>query len=318
VVVPSSLPSTTCNRLLHHRRVGITPPGAVTDGTRRFTRYGRRTMATRGGPPATGIVTPEAVRLEFETAGVASRVIADLIDLTSQLVLLLASFFALGAISGAIDAQALLVVAAFVISFLVIFGYPVALETLWNGRSLGKAALGLRVVTREGAPVRFRHAAIRAMIGLIEIWALFGLPAAVSIIASRRDQRLGDLVAGTLVLRQRAGRRPSAPVVFSVPWNWEPWVATLDVAGLTPEQYGVVRAFLLRAGELTPEARWQVAAELGSMVSGRMAVPVPPSVHPEMFLTCVASAYQRRFNAASGVGGAAPVPPATAGYPGLA
>lgn len=268
-------------------------------------------MATRGGPPATGIVTPEAVRLEFDTAGIASRVVAELLDLTVQWLLLLGLFVAAGAIGSAADATAVVVVVVVVLVgvFAVIVGYPVAMETLWNGRTLGKAALGLRVVTREGAPVRFRHAAIRAMIGMIEVWALFGLPASVSIIASRRDQRLGDLVAGTLVLRQRAGRRPTAPVQFAVPWNWEPWVATLDVAPLTPEQYGVVRAFLLRTAELTPAARWQVAAELAAMVAERTGTQVPPSVHPEMFLTCVATAYQRRFAPAPGGGPYGPYGP---------
>ena len=171
---------------------------------------------------------------------------------------------------------------------------PAAMETLWGGRTLGKAAMGLRVVTREGAPERFRHAAIRAMVGLVEIYVLLGIPAVISIVVSRRDQRLGDLVAGTLVLRQRAGRRATPPVVFGVPWNWEGYVQGLDVSPLSEEQYGVVRAVLLRCAELSPAARWQVTTEVATMVAGRMCIPVPVQVAPEMFLTCVATAYQRR------------------------
>ena len=154
--------------------------------------------------------------------------------------------------------------------------------------------MGLRVVTREGAPERFRHAAIRAMLGLVEIYLLLGIPAVISIVVSRRDQRLGDLVAGTLVLRQRAGRRAAPPVAFGVPWNWEGYVQSLDVSPLTDEQYGVVRATLLRCGELRPAARWQVTTEVATLVAGRMRIPVPVEVPPEMFLTCVATAYQRR------------------------
>jgi uncharacterized RDD family membrane protein YckC len=216
-------------------------------------------MATTGGPPATGIVTPEAVLLEFETAGVASRTIAELLDLGVQfgglLVVLMGTSFVAGAVGG--DASGVLVaVVALVASFLALVGYPAAMETFWNGRTLGKAAMGLRVVTREGAPERFRHAAIRAMIGLVEIYTLLGIPAVISIVTSRRDQRLGDLVAGTLVLRQRAGRRAAPPVAFGVPWNWESYVQGLDVSPITDEQYGVVRAVLLRLGELSPAARW--------------------------------------------------------------
>jgi uncharacterized RDD family membrane protein YckC len=254
-------------------------------------------MATTGGPPATGIVTPEAVLLEFETAGVASRTIAELLDLGVQfgglLVVLMGTSFVAGAVGG--DASGVLVaVVALVASFLALVGYPAAMETFWNGRTLGKAAMGLRVVTREGAPERFRHAAIRAMIGLVEIYTLLGIPAVISIVTSRRDQRLGDLVAGTLVLRQRAGRPAAPPVAFGVPWNWESYVQGLDVSPITDEQYGVVRAVLLRLGELSPAARWQVSTEVATAVAGQMRIPVPVQVAPDMFLTCVATAYQRR------------------------
>jgi len=252
-------------------------------------------MATTGGPPATGIVTPEAVLLEFETAGVASRTIAELLDLGVQVVALIVVLMVLAFVGGSGGVgEVVAVVLSLLTGFLVLVGYPAAMETFWNGRTLGKAAMGLRVVTREGAPERFRHAAIRAMIGLIEIYAFLGIPAVIAIVTSRRDQRLGDLVAGTLVLRQRAGRRAAPPVAFGVPWNWEGYVQTLDVSPITDEQYGVVRAVLLRLGELTPGARWQVSTEVATAVAGQMRIPVPTQVDPQMFLTCVATAYQRR------------------------
>ena len=223
-------------------------------------------MATTGGPPATGIVTPEAVLLEFETAGVASRTIAELLDIAVQFggLVLVVMGISLAANGFGGSGEVAAVVVALVAFFLALVGYPVVMETFWNGRTLGKAAMGLRVVTREGAPERFRHAAIRAMIGLVEIYALLGIPAVISIITSRRDQRLGDLVAGTIVLRERAGRRAAPPVVFGVPWNWESYVQGLDVSTITDEQYGVVRAVLLRAGELSAAARWQVTTEVAT------------------------------------------------------
>lgn len=251
-------------------------------------------MATTGGPPATGIVTPEAVLLEFETAGVASRTIAELLDLGVQFAGLMVVLIAVSFVSTVVGGDVLAVVVSLVAFFFALVGYPAVMETFWNGRTLGKAAMGLRVVTREGAPERFRHAAIRSMIGLVEIYLLLGIPAVISIVTSRRDQRLGDLVAGTLVLRQRAGRRAAPPVAFGVPWNWEAYVQSLDVSPITDEQYGVVRAVLLRLGELTPAARWQVTTEVATAVAGQMRIPVPVQVAPDMFLTCVATAYQRR------------------------
>ena len=182
--------------------------------------------------------------------------------------------------AGVVGGDVLAVVVSLIAFFLVLVGYPAVMETFWNGRTLGKAAMGLRVVTREGAPERFRHAAIRSMIGLVEIYLLLGIPAVISIVTSRRDQRLGDLVAGTLVLRQRAGRRAAPPVAFGVPWNWEAYVQGLDVSPITDEQYGVVRAVLLRLGELTPAARWQVTTEVATAVAGQMRIPVPVQVAP--------------------------------------
>lgn len=254
-------------------------------------------MATNGGPLATGIVTPEAVLLEFPTAGVASRTIAELLDIGASLLGMSVVLTGLVVVANALGdgiGSVLLTVVGLLLTFLLLVGYPAAMETFWNGRTLGKAAMGLRVVTREGAPVRFRHAAIRAMLGLIEIWAFLGIPAVISIMVTQRDQRLGDLVAGTLVLGQRAGRQGSAPVAFGVPWNWESYVQSLDVSPVTDEQYGVVRAVLLRAGELSPDARWQVSTEVATAVAGQMRIPVPVQLAPEMFLTCVATAYQRR------------------------
>ena len=252
-------------------------------------------MSGPGGLQVAGIITPEAVPLRFDTATVGSRLVAELIDLCAMGAVAVAVLLAAGAAGGVLgDAVTVIIALCLVLGLLV--GYPAVTEALWDGRTLGKAAMGLRVVTREGAPIRFRHSAIRAMIGLVEIFALLGIPAVVSMLVTARDQRLGDLVAGTLVLRQRPGRRPAAPVTFGVPWNWESWVATLDVSRLSAEQYGVVRAFLIRADELSGDARWQVSGELSAMVAHRIGVPVPPTVHPEMFLTGVATAYQRRFS----------------------
>lgn len=245
--------------------------------------------------PTRGIVTPEGVVLEFETAGVASRGIAFALDLLLQLVVLLVVFVGLAiTVGNASGGETLFIVVTLLVSFLVLFGYPAAMETFWNGRTLGHAAMGLRVVTTEGAPVRFRHAAVRAIFRVIEGIALVGAPAVLAITFMPRDQRLGDLVAGTLVLRERSSSRLPVPVAFAPPPGWEGYAASLDVSGVTAEQYALVRAFLLRVHELLPEARARLAVSLANPLAVRMRHQPPPQVPAELFLVCTAAAYQRR------------------------
>lgn len=242
-----------------------------------------------------GIVTPEAVVLEFETAGVPSRGIGFLLDLLIQGVALLVVLIGLGiTVGNASGGETLFIVVAMLVSFVVIFGYPAAMETLWNGRTIGHAVMGLRVVTREGAPVRFRHAAIRSIFRIVEGIMLFGAPAVLSMTFTPRDQRVGDLVAGTIVLRERSAARVPVPVSFPPPPGHEAYVASLDVSGVTADQYALIRSFLLRLNELVPRARAELAVRLANPLAVRMHHQPPPDVSPEFFLACTAAAYQAR------------------------
>jgi uncharacterized RDD family membrane protein YckC len=238
------------------------------------------------------IVTPEAVVLEFETAGVGSRMVARIIDSVLQgllLVVLLLASAVVAAVAGSIG-----LAGVFVSLFAVLFIYPVAFETLWRGRTPGKAALGLRVVTVEGAPIRFRHAAIRAFLALIDIYLLSGAIGVVTMLASSRSQRLGDMVAGTVVLRERTGARMPTAVVFSVPPGYESYAASIDVNGLTASDYGAVRAFLLRAPSLEPARRYELARQIATPLLLRLRHTPPAWVGPEALLACVAAVYQYR------------------------
>jgi uncharacterized RDD family membrane protein YckC len=246
--------------------------------------------------PARGIVTPEAVVLEFETAGIGSRVLAKVIDLLVQGTALFAIGVLLGVSSiGDAVPTAVGIIVVVVMLFLIVFGYPIGLETFWGGRTLGKAAFGLRVVTVEGAPIQFRHAAIRGALGLFDFYIPpGGVFAVLSVLLTPRNQRLGDLAAATLVLRERTAAPPPVPVTFSPPWGWDDYVASLDVSALTAEQYGLIRSFLLRTPQLSPAARWHLAQRLAGPVAALLHHTAPPQATPELFLVCVASAYQRR------------------------
>lgn len=255
-------------------------------------------------PEVRGVVTPEAVVLEFETASIPSRALAQLVDLVVRIGLfyglaLFASLVGLAAGSSAV------VVILIVGSFLILFGYPVLFESRGQGRTIGKRMLGLRVVTVEGAPVGFRHSAIRSMVAVVDfLIPPIAVVATVSVLLTPRSQRLGDLFAGTIVLRERTGAAFPVPVSFPPLQGYDGYARSLDVGGITPGQYGVIRSFLLRVGQLSPEARAHIGTRLANAVAVSMHHTPPAGVTPEAYLVSVAAAYQLRLG-----GPPVPLPP---------
>jgi uncharacterized RDD family membrane protein YckC len=262
------------------------------------------------------MVTPEAVALEFQTANVGSRILAYVIDMAIVIAGILAGVFAVALLGQATDVVVPDWVAVAIVLVLLPawwLGYFIAFETLWRGRTPGKAALGLRVVTTEGAPVRFRHAAIRALLGLVDFALASGFFAVIFILLTRDNQRLGDLVAGTLVLRERSGLAAPAAVGFAPPPGLEVYTATLDTSRLSIEEYQAVRTFLLRAASLPPGPRAALALQLANPLAGRLRPPPPAGISPEQFLACVGAAHQQRQRQAAW--GPAPPHPAVAVTP---
>ncbi|TVP62899.1 MAG: RDD family protein [Nitriliruptor sp.] len=247
-----------------------------------------------------GFVTPDAVALDLEVATIGSRGIAYLLDLALfAAVFVVLSLVQLALGGGGWFDSGLGVAIALVLAFLWQFGYPIGFETLWRGRTLGKAAMGLRVVTVEGAPVGVRHATIRAVTAPFEVLLTTGLVASIASFASPRAQRLGDLAAGTLVVRERRIAREPQAATFRPPPGSETYVAQVDVSAVGPREYGLVRDTLRRAGELPAEARWQVASEVAGAIAPRVR-PLPPAgTSPEAFLAAVAAAVQRRATSGS-------------------
>lgn len=255
------------------------------------------------------LVTPDAVLVEMDTAGLASRLLAIGIDLlvmgaVSAGLILLAG--ALGGLSGGGDVAVVVIIFA-VFAFRIL--YPALLEARWRGRTLGKAALGLRVVTVEGAPARFRHTLVRALIGLVEIELTGGSLALVSVLLSRRNQRLGDKFAGTMVMRERSAARATEAVRFDPAPGSDAYSATLDVSNLGASEYGTVRSFLMRAPQLSAEVRDRLARQIATPLAQRMCHTPPAGMSAEVFLLNVASAVQRRRGSTPGVPGTPPAPP---------
>lgn len=244
----------------------------------------------------TGVVTPEAVPLQFPEAGVGSRAISFFIDAILLTILLILLNVTIGYLyeGNGLAPGWVAVTALVLVNFLVFFGYPIAFETFTSGRTPGKMAMGLRVVTVEGSPVRFRHTAIRAALGLVDFFLTSGVGAVAASLFSRRHQRLGDMVAGTVVLRERTVAPPPRATSFPVPRGAEAYAATIDTAGLSPQDYEAVREYLLRRFSLKPQARLDIGRDLARALAAKLQHTAPASVHPELFLECVAARYQQR------------------------
>lgn len=261
-------------------------------------------MTHRSAGDGSGLVTGEAVVVDLRLAKLPSRTPAFLIDLTVQVIALIALTFVLGATSGFAD-QVLTVVFLFVGAIAVIVGYPVLSETLSRGRTLGKIALGLRVVRDDGGAIRFRHALARGLMAVVEIYLCFGAIAVITSLLSPEGKRVGDYLAGTVVVRERAPKPSTADAWL--PPGLQPWAYSLDLRGLHPSTALSARQFLSRAPSLKKDARAELGRSIANEVYAQVTPPPPPGVSPEMFLNAVLAERTRRATQAAAFTAAGPL-----------
>ncbi|MGV9413430.1 RDD family protein [Nocardia sp. NPDC003693] len=238
--------------------------------------------------------TGEAVAVELPIARIPTRAAAFLLDLMLQLflglVLVLITQLTLaewGADPAWHDAAMIVVIVG------VLIGYPTLSETFTRGRSIGKLALGLRVVRADGGPVDFRHAVTRGLAGTVDFWLLgTGLVAVVSSLCSADGRRIGDALAGTVVVHDRSPL-PFAALAAPPPWLLA-WSRPLDLSGLTYELALAVRTYLTRSRTLTPMAQEQLGRTLVLAVCTQLSVPPPNGYPPLQILGAVLAERQRR------------------------
>jgi uncharacterized RDD family membrane protein YckC len=240
------------------------------------------------------LLTGEAVALDLRPTGFALRAAGTIIDwivYVGGCTAIVVGIFSLASASDTEDAvYNILAIVALVLSLVVA---PAMVETLSRGKSLGRLAVGARIVRDDGGAIGLRHAAIRAFFGLFELIIFAGI-AAVAGLLSTRTKRLGDLLAGTYSQYERVGRAP-APL-FGVPSSLADWARLADVARMPDALSRRVAQFLSQATQLTPERRRFQAAQLAGEVS-RYVSPLPP-VEPELFLAGVAVVRREREYAA--------------------
>jgi uncharacterized RDD family membrane protein YckC len=250
-------------------------------------------------PGARDVVTGEAVALELRLAKVPSRALALILDLALLAIPLIGVAVLAGVIGSNTDDAAAAAI-GLGSGVLVVLGYPIAFETLNGGRTPGKLALGLRVVRDDGGPIRFRHALTRALVGVVVDFdpIALGSIALISSLCSTRGKRVGDHLAGTVVIRERI------PVSVAPPAHMPPhlagWAATLPVDRIPNDLALQARQVLGRLGEFDPRMAAQWTTQLAGEVMATLGQPAPSGVDPVTLLAAVLAERRNRELARAG------------------
>ena len=238
------------------------------------------------------IETPERVPLHFALASIGNRFIACAIDHTIQIVGLISIVIVFLIISNAADignrltnAPKWVIALLVIIQFVIIDGYFVIFEWVWRGQTPGKRIMKLRVIREDGRPISFYEAMIRNLLRVVDfIVPPFYSIGLVSVFATARDQRVGDLIAGTVVVREREAEAPAFAEVFASPISdpalrrtYKPVAFSADVSGLNEHEISVVENFLRR--------RWDLKDYPRQWMAWRVAMPILFKLRPQYELS---------------------------------
>lgn len=239
------------------------------------------------------LITGDAVLLDLRTASFATRIVSAVIDGVLQLALLIGGILSVAWFADrAVLDDGLLAAGVLLASVLAYVGYPVLSELLLRGRSVGRLVMGTRVVRDDGGPVHVRQSVLRAVMAMFEIWSTTGAVALVCSVIDRRSRRIGDLLAGTMVIQERMRTHP--PQRIEVPLSLRDWAQAADVGRLPLPLLQDIRAFLPRAGQINAESRHQLSRDLLRRTLPHVAPAPPPGTPPEEFLAAVLAERSRR------------------------
>jgi uncharacterized RDD family membrane protein YckC len=237
------------------------------------------------------IDTPEQVALEFELAGAGSRFLALALDTLLQAAgLLIVALFAIAAVVvGVLVSQGpgtWGIAIAIVLAFILYYGYFAVFEALWSGQTPGKRWVGLRVISESGRPIGVYDALLRNLLRIVDsLPALYAL-GILSIFLTSRNQRIGDLAAGTVVVHDRGVERPSfaAPPSFSG--------ARYGAGRLAGDEIAAIEAFLARRYALEDDFRSHTARDLVARIRPRLTIPAEATFTDETLLEHVVAEYR--------------------------
>jgi uncharacterized RDD family membrane protein YckC len=304
---PSNTEQTDFNNLLSHQTLHKTPRAVPPEGETHSITIQTSHQTLHPFNRVT-LQTPESVELEFTLAGIGSRGYALLIDFII-LGLILKGFLIAWAF---LSIQLLDVIENFIgsnsklglwllaiqslISFFIDVGYFVFFETLWQGQTPGKRFAKIRVIRDDGRPIRLQQSTLRALLLLVDGTFFIGV---FLIALTKREKRLGDLVAGTLVIQEE---QPIASATFRVSDQAQALADQLqteaDLSRLLPEDFAVIREYLRRRQAMTPQAKAELSRKLAHQVKEVIALAnVPQKVTADLFLEAVYLAYQQQSSA---------------------
>jgi uncharacterized RDD family membrane protein YckC len=239
------------------------------------------------------IDTPEQTPLEFAIAGIGSRFLAMAIDSLIQIaifaVLVLGGVLLFMVLFRAYAPSTLWLGAILIILFFLLFyAYFAIFEAIWNGQTPGKRSMGIRVIKDSGRPITPAESVARNLLRIVDQLPTLYAVGIISILASKQNKRLGDFVAGTIVVRENSLEQ-ARPV-----WQETPLVSgvTYGSERLTAEEFTLVEAFLNRRSELDPYVRYQMASQIAAMIQPKLTIP--PSELPSAEKLLEAVAYERR------------------------
>jgi uncharacterized RDD family membrane protein YckC len=245
-----------------------------------------RTSAAVSGPSSDELLTGEAVALDVRPASFLLRSASGAIDFVLYTGALLAALFAVTSLladSGIDPALGQALSVTLLVTFWVVA--PIVVEVASRGRSLGKLAIGARIVRDDGGAISLRHSVIRGLLGFVEIYSTLGILAFVVSMLNSRSKRLGDLLAGTYSQHERVPQ--PLPFVVGVPPELAGWAQTADVAKLPDRLSRRIVQFLTQADRMTPQTRERLAQELARECAPFVS-PLP-NVHPHAFLLGVSA-----------------------------
>jgi uncharacterized RDD family membrane protein YckC len=243
------------------------------------------------------IRTPENVTFEFELAGIGSRALAWAIDVCVMATLLLIAMQLVQPIVPILGGFATAIV--FVVAFLIQWAYSALLEWWWGGQTVGKRIVGLRSLSSDGIRMSFVQAAVRNLVRIVDLLPGLYLVGGVSALCDTHQRRLGDLAAGTIVVRERKAPAPSQVVPASERYNTfvdDPAIA-LAVRKITAPERDAMVGLSLRRERLPLAVRRELFARLAAHLEERLGVARPHFFSEEKYvlnLTAVALATRSR------------------------
>jgi uncharacterized RDD family membrane protein YckC len=244
------------------------------------------------------IETPEQTVLEFEVAGIGSRFLALAYDTLLQILIGL-GIFVIIVVAGVTMPNSsktgiwflTLVVLSY---FLLYFGYFTIFEIIWNGQTPGKKKEGLRVIKDSGRPITPAESVGRNLLRIVDQLPAFYAVGIGSVLLSRQNKRLGDFVAGTIVVHEKP-LLEAKPVWQSAEAGPTPATTSYGSERLTPEEFALIEAFLNRRSSLPPDVRFSMADQIARQIQPKLSLPPGELFYAEKLLEVVA--HERRSSA---------------------